>query len=166
MFHLPIKGIYQEFIALINPISAILLMTWLALILFHKWKNTGILVVSFGTSTLLFLNVWYYRFFNDFITLPVLFQGKNVGDLGDSAVNLLHLSDLLFFLDFFILLAIVLIRKLPSVSIRTAELSTVFVLAIVIFFINLGMAETVRPDLLTRTFDRNIMVKSIGTYNY
>ena len=166
VYELPIKGWYQEIIAFISPLSAILLMTWLALILSRKRKNTALLVVSFLTSLILFANAWYYRFFHDFITLPILFQGKNASDLGNSALELLYMTDVLFFTDFAILLAIVWIRKLPAVSIKAGELSTVCVVAIICFVVNLGMAETVRPELLTRTFDRNILVKSIGTYNY
>jgi lipoteichoic acid synthase len=166
VFDLPINGWYQEVIAFISPVSAILLMVWLAFILSRKWKNAAILVISFFSSLILFANAWYYRFFNDFITLPVLFQGKNAGDLGNSALELLYFTDLLFFADFFILLAIVWVRKLPPVALRSSELSTVFVAAIICFVVNLAMAETVRPQLLTRTFDRNILVKSIGTYNY
>lgn len=166
VFNLPIKGSFQELINVISPISSILLLSWAALLLARKRKNAAILAISFVTSFLLFANAWYYRFFNDFITLPVLFQTSNAGDLGASAMTLLHATDILFFLDFFILLAVVLVRKIPQVNIRASELSTVFALAIIAFLINLGMAESVRPELLTRTFDRNILVKSIGTYNY
>ena len=35
-----------------------------------------------------------------------------------------------------------------------------------IFFLNLGLAEIERPQLLTRSFDREMLVKNIGTYNY
>ena len=31
---------------------------------------------------------------------------------------------------------------------------------------NLGLSETERPQLLTRSFDRELLVKNIGTYNY
>ncbi len=34
------------------------------------------------------------------------------------------------------------------------------------FSINLALAETDRPQLLTRTFDRNYIVKYLGVYNY
>lgn len=166
VFDLPIKGWYQELIAAITPISSVLLFSCLALLLARKRKNMAILAVSFITSFLLFANAWYYRFFNDFITLPVLFQTGNAGDLGESAFTLLYPTDLLFFLDFFILAAIVAVRKLPQLNVRSAELSTMFALAVVTFLINLAMAESVRPELLTRTFDRNIVVKSIGTFNY
>ncbi len=34
-----------------------------------------------------------------------------------------------------------------------------FVLAIAMTFLNLGLAETERPQLLTRSFDRELLVK-------
>lgn len=37
---------------------------------------------------------------------------------------------------------------------------------IVLFFVNLAIAEEDRPELLTRTFDRNYIVKYLGLYNY
>jgi lipoteichoic acid synthase len=166
VFELPIKGWYQEIIDLISPLSAILLMVWLSLMIARKWKNTAILIISFLSSFILFANAWYYRFFHDFITLPILFQGKNASDLGNSAFELLQVTDVFYFTDFAILLAVVWIRHLPPISMRATEMSTLFVIAVICFIVNLGMAETVRPELLTRTFDRNILVKSIGTYNY
>lgn len=165
-FQLPIEGLYQEFIALINPVSSLLLFLWLALLVARRHKNRAVLTVSFITSFLLFANAWFYRFFNDFITLPVLFQTSNVADLGDSALSMLKPWDILFFADFFILLAVVKVRKLPQLTMRGKELSAMAALAAAVFLVNLAMAESVRPELLTRTFDRNILVKSIGTYNY
>ena len=41
-----------------------------------------------------------------------------------------------------------------------------FVMAAAVLFLNLGLAETERPQLLTRAFDRELLVKNIGTYNY
>ena len=38
----------------------------------------------------------------------------------------------------------------------------VFVAGILLFSVNLGLAESDRPELLTRTFDRNYIVKYLG----
>ncbi|MBL1705396.1 hypothetical protein ELE02_40085, partial [Klebsiella pneumoniae] len=35
---------------------------------------------------------------------------------------------------------------------------------IAIFFVNLGFAEAERPELLTRSFDRVMLVKNLGLY--
>jgi len=165
-FNLPIEGAYQELIALVNPVSSLLLFMWLALLIARKHKNRAILLVSFITGFILFANAWFYRFFNDFITLPVLFQTSNAGDSTTSALAMLKPWDILFFADFLILLAVTKMRKVPETAMHGKTMSTVFALSVGIFLINLAMAEVVRPELLTRTFDRNIVVKSIGTYNY
>ncbi len=124
------------------------------------------LTISFLSSALLFMNVVFYRFFNDFITVPVLFQTSNMGALGGSAFGLLNLVDILIFMDFFLLAFVFIRMKLPQVSLTGRKLKAVLICGIVVFIVNLGLAEIVRPQLLTRTFDRGILVKSIGTYNY
>lgn len=165
-FNLPIEGAYQAFIAFINPVSSVLLLLWLALVIPRRRKNRAVLLASFITGFLMFANAWFYRFFNDFITLPLLFQTSNAGDLTTSAVSMLKPWDILFFADFLILLAVVKFRSVPEPVLRGKTLTSVFALAVAVFLVNLAMAESVRPELLTRTFDRHILVKSIGTYNY
>ena len=41
-----------------------------------------------------------------------------------------------------------------------------FVITAAILFLNLGLSEIERPQLLTRSFDREMLVKNIGPYNY
>ncbi|MCY8158516.1 glycerol phosphate lipoteichoic acid synthase, partial [Bacillus licheniformis] len=59
--------------------------------------------------------------------------------------------------------------KLPEL--KASQLKKRWAAAVVLggvalFFINLAVAETDRPELLTRTFDRNYIVKYLGPYNY
>src|SRR6185312_13687651 len=108
------------------------------------------------------------RFFNDFITLPVLFQTSNFRDLSSSVSANMHLTDIFFFSDVFIVF--LAIRFIPEVK-RAPQQSKVarklyFVMTAAILMLNLGLAETERPQLLTRSFDRELLVKNIGTYNY
>src|SRR5690606_38739310 len=37
---------------------------------------------------------------------------------------------------------------------------------VILFVVNLGLAEIDRPQLLQRTFDRNYIVKYLGAYNF
>lgn len=43
---------------------------------------------------------------------------------------------------------------------------TYFLATVAIALFNLGLAETERPELLTRTFDREMLIKNLGIYNY
>ncbi len=167
-FDIKIESPMQEFILFINPLSFLLLVFGLAFFIKEKRRNAYILTVSIITSFILFANVVFYRFFNDFITIPVLFQTSNMGDLGSSFTELFKFTDLLLFVDVAVILAIVLLKpNFASIeSFTKKERRTYFITVAAVFFFNLGLAEAERPQLLSRTFDREMLVKNIGTYNY
>ncbi|WP_338785899.1 LTA synthase family protein [Metabacillus sp. FJAT-53654] len=167
-FSLGIDNAMQEFLLFLNPASSVIL--FLGLALFFKGKKSFIwmIVIDFLLSFLLYANIVYYRFFSDFITLPTLTQTGNAGDLGQSIEALLKPYDVLYFLDTIILLVLVLTKlvKPTSIKVKTRSLVMVFATAIAFFAVNLSLAETDRPQLLTRTFDRNYIVKYLGMYNF
>ncbi|WP_335869382.1 LTA synthase family protein [Bacillus sp. 2205SS5-2] len=168
-FDIDIENTMQEFILFINPISFLLFVFGLGLLMKKdKKRNRYIFFVSLILSVILYGNVAFYRFFTDFLTLPVLFQTSNFADLGNSAGEIAQWTDLFFFTDV-VILAFIMKMKPKWVSfkaISSTQRRAYFLVAIATMFFNLGLAETERPQLLTRTFDREILVKNIGTYNY
>ncbi|MBD8071350.1 LTA synthase family protein [Bacillus sp. PS06] len=167
-FDIKIESWMQEFILFINPLSFLLLVFGISLFMKEKRRSGYIIIVSFLSSAILFANVVFYRFFNDFITIPVLLQTKNMADLGSSFTELFKFSDLLLFADVLILVALYFFKpnlaRIESVSRK--ERRYYYLMVAALFFFNLGLSETERPQLLTRTFDREILIKNIGTYNY
>ncbi|WP_203333022.1 LTA synthase family protein [Planococcus beigongshangi] len=168
-FSITIDNALQEFILFINPLSMLLFLYGIALFFkTEKAKNRYLLTVTLLTSIVLYANVAFYRFFSDFITLPLLFQTQNFGDLKSSAAASIFWTDIFYFSDFLIVL--LAIKFLPAVK-TTEKASSVqrkayYILAAALMFFNLGLAEAERPQLLTRSFDREMLVKNIGMYNY
>ena len=168
-FNMKIDNLMQEFILIMNPLSFLLFVYGIALFIKStKRKNIYLLTVSLLTSIVMFSNAVFYRFFNDFITLPVLFQTSNFKDLSSSVTSNMHVTDIFFFTDVLIVfLAIKYIPKAEESPMRgKVARKLYFIMAATIMMLNLGLAETQRPQLLTRTFDRELLVKNIGTYNY
>ena len=167
-FDLDIENGMQELILFINPLCFLMLIFGIGLFLKDKRRPKFIIITAFLISVVLYGNVMYYREFTDFLTIALLFQASNLGDLGGSILSLLTPFDFLFFIDLPIL--IWLAKKKPSFVVNKSYTKTnrrvYFLLIIAIGFFNLGLAETERPQLLTRTFDREMLVKYIGTYNY
>lgn len=167
-FDIKIENWRQEIILFINPLSFLMFIFGVSLFMKEKIQKRYVLITSFIVSAILFANVVFYRFFNDFLTIPVLFQTSNMSDLGSSVTELINFNDLFYFTDF-ILLAILLKVKPKFMEYREytkMDRRVFFLVTIAIAFFNLGMAEAERPQLLTRTFDREMLVKNIGTYNY
>lgn len=168
-FELDIENAMQELILIINPLSFILFAYGVSLFFkTSKVRNRYLVTVSAILAIVLYANVAFYSFYNDFITFAVLFQTSNFGDLGGSISEIINVADVLYFAD--VILLILAIKFIPKAAgmtpVRSQMRKAYFVLTMAVLFLNLGLAETERPQLLTRAFDRELLVKNIGTYNY
>ena len=70
-------------------------------------RNYIALCINFLLTIVLVGNVMFYDFYSDFVTLPVLGQTSNFGQLGGSIIEILNYKIILAFVDiifFFILL--------------------------------------------------------------
>lgn len=167
-FNLDIQNGIQHFLLFINPISSTLI--FLGIAFFAKGRRVGgyILIIHFFMSFLLYANVVFYRFNNDFITLPVLTQTSNFGSLGSSIIDLMNWYDFIFALD--VIFLFILFRMSRQIWVHekvTLKRPIMIILAgVLVFAVNLGLAEMDRPQLLKRTFDRNYIVKYLGAYNF
>ncbi|MED0871636.1 LTA synthase family protein [Bacillus mobilis] len=167
-FDLKIESSTQELILFISPLAASLAFVGLALFATGKKRNYIALCINFLLTIVLVGNVMFYDFYSDFVTLPVLGQTSNFGQLGGSIIEILNYKVILAFVDiifFFILL------KKKSIVFQTGRVThparfVYFLLTIGVFFANLHLAEKERPELLTRSFDRVMLVKNLGLYTH
>ena len=167
-FDLGVQGIIQQFLLLLNPLGSALILLGLAWLFKGRGRYTALMVLYFLSSLLLFANVMYYRFFNDFITLPTLFQTQNFGDVSGSIMTLIMPYDFLFFMDFALFLVLLLTKriKVEKSAVKRRAAVSFMGIGLAISGLNLFLAEADRPQLLTRGFDRNYIVKYLGMYNY
>ncbi|QWG59868.1 LTA synthase family protein [Bacillus mycoides] len=167
-FDLKIESSTQELILFISPLAASLAFVGLALFATGEKRNYIALCINFLLTIVLVGNVMFYDFYSDFVTLPVLGQTSNFTQLGGSIKEILNYKIILAFVDiifFFILL------KKKSIVFKTGRVThsarlLYFLLTIGVFFTNLQLAEKERPELLTRSFDRVMLVKNLGLYTH
>ncbi|MDP4549350.1 LTA synthase family protein [Alkalihalobacillus macyae] len=166
-FELGIKNGLQSFLLILNPISSLLFFFGFALFFKGRKRAWAILIIDFLLSFVLYANVVYYRFFNDFITLPTVMHTNDAGELKDSAFALMNFTDVFYFVDTLLILGLILFKVVkPQAPMKRKKISLLFASAAVFFIVNLGLAETDRPELLTRSFDRTYLVKYLGQFNY
>ncbi|MEK5124675.1 LTA synthase family protein [Bacillus sp. FSL R9-9492] len=167
-FNLKIESSTQELILFISPLAASLAFVGLALFATGEKRNYIALCINLLLTIVLVGNVMFYDFYSDFVTLPVLGQTSNFGQLGGSIIEILNYKIILAFVDiifFFILL------KKKALVFQTGRVThparlLYFLLTIGVFFANLHLAEKERPELLTRSFDRVMLVKNLGLYTH
>ncbi|MGF3105466.1 LTA synthase family protein [Rossellomorea sp. DUT-2] len=166
-FNLGIQNALQHFLLFFNPLSSALLFFAFALFWKGRGRYIAFIVINLLMSFVLYANVVYYRFFNDFITVPVILQAKTNNGLGGSALELISPIDILYFLDLFIIIGLMVLKKVkPQEKLRFRSVFAVMTSAVLVFLLNLGLANIDRPELLTRSFDRNYLVKYLGTHNF
>ena len=165
-FHLGIESGIQYFILFINPIATTLLLLGIALYIRRpRVAYITMMVIYFLLTLLVFSNVTYYREFTDFITInTILGAGKVASGLGESAIRLFRPYDVIYWIDFILLTVLLIAKKikLDPRPIRARMAFAISTLAVMIFSGNLFMAEADRPELLTRTFSRDYLVKYLG----
>ncbi|WP_164668613.1 LTA synthase family protein [Virgibacillus doumboii] len=168
LFHIELENSMQELILFINPfVSAFLVF---AVSVWFRKQSTQMKFLRYTTligTLIVYFNLVFYRSFSDFITIPQLFQASNMGDLGSSILTLIEVYDILLFAD----VAIVwyLSKKVPeAMSVSYQKSGRVFALAMSFMLLagNFFLAEMERPQLFTRAFDREYLVKNIGLFNY
>ncbi|WP_338472357.1 LTA synthase family protein [Niallia sp. XMNu-256] len=167
-FNLGVESSFQEFLLFLNPLGSAMIFLGFASFLNGRKKYIGLIIIDFLLTFLLYANVLYYRFFNDFLTLPTIFQTQNFGDVSSSIVSLLRSYDILFFVDIILLIGLLAFRvvKIEGKNMKHRMAAALILLGLGISSLNLALAESDRPQLLTRGFDRNYIVKYLGMYNY
>ncbi len=167
-FDLGIENSLQKFLLFINPLGSALLFLSLSLLIKGRKKYIWLIGIDFLLSFLLYANIVFYRFFNDFITLPTITQTQNFGDVSGSVLSLLRPYDVLFFLDVIVLIGLLAFGwgRMEQRSWNRRKATVLITLSLAISCINIALAEVDRPQLLTRGFDRNYIVKYLGMYNY
>ncbi|ASN05238.1 LTA synthase family protein [Virgibacillus necropolis] len=167
-FSIELDNSMQELILFINPfVSAFLVF---AISVWFKKEKRQMKFVRYTAligTIIIYLNVVFYRSFTDFITVPQLFQASNVGDLGGSILTLIKPYDLLLLVDVAIIWYLSK-KQSAVVKVNYPKSGKVFALAMSLMLLagNFFLAEMERPQLFTRAFDREYLVKNIGLFNY
>ena len=158
------QGNYLAFIAFFNPLPLGLLLLALALYA----RSTKIFYgLSIAIYNLLFIwlysNVFYYREFSDFITANTMKVVSKVS-VGTAELELLRPWDLIYFMDF-PLLAYLLYKKFIHLDRRHFKFRSsvaITALSVLLFSVNLFLAEIERPDLLSRGFSNYYIVRALS----
>ncbi|MYL36790.1 LTA synthase family protein [Halobacillus litoralis] len=166
IFTLGVENANEANILAFNPLSSIFLLFGVGILLARR---RGMFAAYILGSILLYVNVLFYREYNDFITIPMLNQVANLADLGGSITTIISPADLWLFVDVIaagFLLFYLKPSRFQAFTPKRPEGIVLAIVAIPLFIVNLQWAETERTDLLERTFDRNMLVKYIGVLNY
>ncbi len=164
-FHLQIDNALQELILFLNPLSFLIPVFGISLFCREKTKRLFLIAANVILTGILIANCIFYGFYIDFITIPVLFQAKNLGGLGSSFQELFNPLFIVLFFDL-ALLAWLAKRWKTEVKPSRKAIKLYYTAAAGIALFNLALSELDQPKLLANSFDREVLVKHIGLYQF
>lgn len=168
-FNLGVTGSMQQFLLLINPFPAAILLLGIGMLFKGRkayWILLGIdLILTFW----LFSNILYYREFSNFLSMSIIkTSGSTADNLGKSIIGIILPTDFLVFTDVLVMLLLLAFKvfKIDANPIRLRSKLILELGALVLMAGNLALADHDRSGLLTRTFDNNYIVKYLGINVY
>ncbi|MER0123010.1 LTA synthase family protein [Streptococcus sp. ZJ93] len=165
-FNLDTKGFYQNFILFINPLPIGLLFIGLALyVKSTKWFYRIAGFLYFLLFLWLFSNTLYFREFSDYISISTMLASSSVAaGLLQTTVKSLRFWDFTYFLDFIVFAYFLAKKKIPvdPKPFNKRASFAVTALSVMLFSVNLFLAEIDRPELLTRGFSNTYIVRALG----
>ncbi|MBP2001328.1 phosphoglycerol transferase MdoB-like AlkP superfamily enzyme [Paenibacillus shirakamiensis] len=119
--HLHAQNIDMNRLDYIIAIGSLMLASFWTWWLPRKGRTTALILLNLALTALIYSDLVYYRYFGDFITIPVLFQVGQVGELGGSIRSLLRWTDLWFVIDWLLYLPMLFITLGRKNTIRLSS---------------------------------------------
>ncbi|MBS4201413.1 LTA synthase family protein [Bacillus sp. FJAT-49732] len=165
VFHINIQSIGEGIVLATTSLASAAFFLGIGFLFRKSARNKAFFVIDLLLTGILFGNVLYYRFYIDFITVPVLLQFQNVGGLSQSTVELIKYYDIWMFLD--LVLLIFLMRKRYSVTINIPLKKNVKKRHFLIMTtVPLLFSMMLNSDFWNKSYDKELIVKSLGLYYY
>ncbi len=157
---------------MLTTLGSIFVLVSFAFLLKQKHAKWYVIILNVLLSFVMFSDLIFYRYFNDLISVSLLFQSGNLMDVGSSLLELLHFEDLLFIADIIILpfLNSKLIKRKYDLK-NTRKISGAKALSLCMLggiMVYAGTMHLVnsQPAILQTFYDRVYVAQNIGLINY
>ncbi|WP_240628462.1 LTA synthase family protein [Bacillus salacetis] len=151
---------------LISPAGSLILLFGFCFYFTKTFKPVLFWISWIVANALLYGDLLYYRFYTDFVTLPILFQFDNVGGLGPSTLELMSPWDLLLFIDLLIIPWLLRKKTDKAAVIQSRQKVWYASTGLILVLVTVGFGLIRSPYLFSASYDRDGLVKAIGPYNY
>ncbi|SDD50517.1 Phosphoglycerol transferase MdoB [Terribacillus halophilus] len=165
-FDLPLYEPFDYIQLFLSCMSSIAILSLLLYLFTKKLRAGAFLLLHIILTGILYGNLLYFRFYIDFVTLPILFQFKNVGGLSQSTAELMDPLDLILFVDTVILLVWWILKRPKPISFKGKHKGIFASLTALLIGINIGISHIGAGDQHDGSYNRSAMVSTLGPVYY
>lgn len=150
-----------------------LILFWAGFILLFKRKfKLWLVIISDVLLTLiLFTDLIYFRYSMDLVSIPLLLQVSQLGEVKDSVIQLIRQRDILWFLDFPVIFFVVRkswheIRDNNSIRLRIVQVFALLLLGSLSYSYAYMELQKINPVILEMAWSRREVAQNIGVMSF
>ena len=165
-FNLSIQSFFDIVLVLTSSLGSLLFVMGISFYFGEKVNRFVLYGLLFVGTGILYGDLLYYRFYIDFVSIPILFQFDNVGGLGASTLELMSPWDLFLFIDLILVGGFLLKTKASTLTVPRHIKRKYIAVASVLVMMTIGLGFVKSVHLFSESYNREQMVKSLGLLNY
>ncbi|HHW49674.1 MAG TPA: LTA synthase family protein [Clostridiaceae bacterium] len=150
---------------MMGTFGTLLIIVSIFILAFNKKRRIALLIFDVFLSLLIFADTIYYRYYYSAITIPVLYQIRLVGSVGDSIISLIKIKDLVYFADFpFLAVILYALRRTGKDKMSLFKLKYRAITALLVFAVGLTVFKIAYNNVDTSIFpyDNNYVARYLG----
>ncbi len=165
-FDLPLYEPFDYIQLFLSSLTSIAVLLLLLYVFARKLRAGSLLILHIILTGVLYGNLLYFRFYIDFVTLPILFQFQNVGGLSQSTVELMDPLDLVLFADTVLLLIWWLFKRPKPIRLNWRRKGAFTAGIILLIGLNIGIGQLGAGDQHDGSYNRTAKVSTLGPVYY
>ena len=157
---------------IISSIGTILIIICFTQIIKKTWRMPSLIIINILITFIIMSNLVYFRYYNDIITMTIIKQASMISSVKSSIISLFKPSDILFALDFFLLIILnkkgLFEEKFRRIewNIRLLLFALCLSVGIIFSYCGVSLLEKDQPKILTTFYDKSYIAQNIGIINY
>lgn len=154
-----------------STFASVFVFVAIAILFKKRYRIKLLFIFDLFLSIIIIIDVNYYRYFNDLVSINSIKNLSLLYGVKDSVINILNVSDLLYFVDIVIMLPLIIrfkkfFDKKSSLLKRTIAFLILASAGIIISENNIKSLRKEQPGLIESMRNKTYIAKSIGIFNY
>jgi len=150
---------------MMGSLGTLFIIVSILILAFNKKRRIALLIMDFILSLLILADTIYFRYYYSAITTALLYQIRLVGSVGDSIISLFKIKDIVYFIDFPFLLAILyILKRVNKGTISLFKIKYRAITAVLVFAVGFAVFKIAYNNVDTTIFpyDNNYVAKYLG----
>lgn len=154
-----------------STFASVFVFAAIAILFKKRYRVKLLFIFDLIISIIIIIDVNYYRYFNDLVSINSIKNISLLYGVKDSVINIINVSDLLYFADIVIMLPFIIhFKKFFDKKSSPLKRTIVFLIlassGIIISENNIKSLRKEQPGLIESMRNKTYIAKSIGVFNY